>query len=154
MSADAPAVTFHTRPFAQLKLSQLYALLQLRASVFVVEQHCAYLDLDGRDADATHVLGYTESDELVACARILPPVEPELATYIGRVVVAKRVRGFGLGHHLMQVALEACAQRFPGPILLSAQAHLQAFYASFGFVAVGEPYDEDGILHVKMRALP
>jgi ElaA protein len=152
MSADAPAVIFQVRAFTQLEPFQLYALLQLRAAVFVVEQQCIYLDLDGRDAEATHVLGYANGSELVACARILPPVFPEAAVGIGRVVVANRLRRHGLGRRLLQNALDVCAERFPGPVVLSAQAHLQAFYANFGFVAVSEPYDEDGILHVKMRA--
>ena len=34
---------------AKLSTQQLYALLQLRCAVFVVEQQCPYLDVDGDD---------------------------------------------------------------------------------------------------------
>ena len=43
---------------SELSVSQLYALLQLRCAVFVVEQNCPYQDIDGDDltGDNRHIL--------------------------------------------------------------------------------------------------
>ncbi|MGD9958433.1 GNAT family N-acetyltransferase [Nocardioides sp.] len=132
----------------------LHALLRLRNQVFVVEQQCAYQDIDGLDlAPTTRHLGAEHDGTLVAYARLLAPA-PE-AVRIGRVIVSSSVRGQRLGRQLMTRALLSCAQHWPGaPITLSAQAHLTDFYAGHDFVAVGEPYDEDGIPHVDMVHRP
>nr|VUD34967.1 elaA protein [Raoultella sp. NCTC 9187] len=64
---------------------------------------------------------------------------------IGRVIVSPTVRGEKLGHQLMEKALASCTRLWPQKaIYLGAQAHLQSFYASFGFQAVTDVYDEDG----------
>ncbi|CUR54501.1 putative acyltransferase with acyl-CoA N-acyltransferase domain [metagenome] len=132
----------------------LYAILRLRNQVFVVEQECAYEDIDGRDLlpDTRHLTAVLDHAP-VAYARLLGP-RPDLVR-IGRVIVSSSVRGQRLGHQLMTRALAACEAHWPGvPLGLSAQAHLERFYAGHGFVAVGEPYDEDGIPHVDMRHRP
>jgi ElaA protein len=130
---------------------ELHDLLALRARVFVVEQACIYLDVDGRDPIAHHVLGF-EDDVLVAYARVLPAGTRFDVPAIGRVVVAPEVRGRGLARALMHEAIEA-ARALHGevPLALAAQAHLEGFYASLGFVREGDAYDEDGIPHVDMR---
>ena len=130
-------------PLSALDGPTVYDLLALRSAVFVVEQVCVYLDPDGADRDALHVLAYA-GGALVGAARVLPGPVPR----IGRVVVAPAHRGTGLGRRLVAAALEAIG---PGPSALSAQAHLEAFYASFGFRAAGPVHDEDGIPHVEMR---
>ena len=43
--------------FDALSREQLYALLRLRSEVFVVEQNCVFLDMDGLDPQAMHLLG-------------------------------------------------------------------------------------------------
>jgi len=53
------------KKFETLKLTELYDLLKLRSSVFVVEQDCVYQDLDEKDQQATHLLGY-ENEKLIA----------------------------------------------------------------------------------------
>ena len=131
---------WHDRAFSELTASELYAILELRARVFVVEQKCAYLDPDGLDRTARH-LWAAQDGQLVAYARIL-----SAPTRIGRVVTAPEVRGTGLGRELMRRAIA----NTKGPIRLSAQAHLERFYNELGFVRVGEPYDEDGIPHIGM----
>ncbi|QCR36617.1 GNAT family N-acetyltransferase [Nissabacter sp. SGAir0207] len=134
---------------SELGAAPLYALLALRCEVFVVEQACPYLDVDGRDlAQGTrHLLGWQQG-RLAAYARLLPGEE----VAIGRVVVAPFARGQQLGRTLMAQALAACARHWPqAAVVLSAQAHLQAFYRGFGFSPCSEVYDEDGIPHIDMR---
>lgn len=128
---------------------ELYALLKLRVDVFVVEQNCPYPELDGKDDQALHLMLKCGS-EIIAAARIFGPHDDTPAK-IGRVVVSPDHRGERLGGALMREALKACAERFPeAPVFLSAQAHLQRFYDSFGFKPVSEEYLEDGIPHVDM----
>lgn len=137
---------------SELTVPQLYALLKLRCEVFIVEQNCPYQDVDGDDliGENRHLLGW-RGDELVAYARILKSAEDFAPVVIGRVIVSPTVRGEKLGYQLMENALASCARQWPQKaIYLGAQAHLQRFYASFGFQPVTEVYDEDGIAHIGM----
>lgn len=137
---------------SQLTVHQLYALLQLRCEVFVVEQKCAYLDVDGDDllGDNRHLLGWRDNT-LVAYARILKSDSEYDPVVIGRVIVSEAVRGEKLGYQLLSHAVASCEQHWPQHALyLSAQAHLQNFYAQFGFSPVTEIYLEDDIPHIGM----
>jgi ElaA protein len=137
---------------AELDVATLYDVLALRSAVFVVEQECAYQDIDGLDlADGTvHVIGRDHG--IAAYARVLAPDHEHPTPRIGRVIVASEARGQQLARPLMREALAACARRWPtDAVELGAQAHLTGFYASLGFEAVSEPYDDDGIPHVWMR---
>jgi ElaA protein len=137
---------------SQLTVQQLYALLQLRCEVFVVEQTCAYQDVDGDDlvGENRHILGWRDG-ELVAYARILKSEAEFEPVVIGRVIVSSAVRGEKLGVQLMEQTLASCQQYWPQKALyLGAQAHLQPFYARFGFSPVTDVYDEDGIPHIGM----
>jgi len=139
------------RPFAVLSVPELYALLQLRSAVFVVEQTCAFQDIDGHDVDAHHLLGRTEAGELVAYARLFPAGRSYPEASIGRVAVALAFRRYGLGQELMREALARCvAQWGPQPIQIGAQLYLREFYRSFGFEQVGAVYLEDDIEHIHM----
>ena len=139
-------------PFAALSVQQLYDALALRSEVFVVEQQCLFLDLDGLDPQGWHLLGHDDGGRLVACARLLPPGVKAPGVVIGRVVTAPAARGSGLGHALMREADAQCARLWPGrPVTLHAQARLQGFYQGHGYATVSEPYDEDGIAHIEMR---
>lgn len=147
--------------FSQLTSQQIYLLIKLRVDVFVVEQFCAYTELDGRDLEdyTMHVFA-TSNGIPVAYARVLTPpdfkktntlVEPE-SIYIGRVVVAKPWRGQGVARALMQRVLNHCQQHYPSSDqALSAQVQIKAFYTSLGFVTCSDEYMEDGIAHVDMR---
>lgn len=136
-------IQWQVRLYSAFSLHELEAWLALRQQVFVVEQNCPYPDIDGRDAQALHLCGYDE-DRLVAGARLFAP-EGISGSRIGRVVVAPDARGIGLGRILMQQAMLECEARWPGQaILVSAQAHLQSFYASLGFDAISGIYDETG----------
>ena len=139
--------------FHELSPALLYAYLQLRSEVFVVEQNCVYQDLDDQDQHALHVL-VRANDELVACARILPKDTnyPEIS--IGRVIVAQAHRGLNVGHALMEYCIDQIETIYgKQEIVLSAQAHLQEFYKKHNFAAVGAIYLEDGIPHIKMKRL-
>lgn len=132
-----------TLRFDELSPAALYDVLRLRADVFVVEQECAYLDPDGADADAMHVLG-REDDRLVAYARVHPE---DGSLRVSRVVTARDARGRGLGHAIVRASLDVVGAR---PCFLHAQDHLRGFYAQHGFVPVGDVFPEDGIPHVRM----
>jgi ElaA protein len=127
---------------------ELYALLKLRVAVFIVEQACAYPELDGKDETALH-LRLLASGQTAAYARILPP--DGSAPHIGRVLVAPGHRGKGLGEAVMREAIRVCETHFPGSAIeLSAQSYLQNFYKALGFSPVSEEYVEDGIPHIDM----
>ncbi len=123
----------------------LYEILRLRAEVFVVEQVCPYLDVDGRDLLATHLFGRRD-DRVVAYARWFEE-EPNIWS-LGRIVTHPDARGEGLGSRLMSEAVKHLENRC---VVMHAQAHLASFYARFGFRREGEPFLEDGIPHVFMR---
>jgi ElaA protein len=139
-------------PFAGLGVQPLYDVLALRSQVFVVEQNCVFLDIDGLDAQTLHLLGTGDDGTLRAYARLIPPGVKATDALIGRVVTSPAARGGGTGRALMVEALAQCERLWPGhAITLHAQAHLERFYASFGFAPVGEQYMEDGIPHIEMR---
>lgn len=144
------------RRWAELDATLAYRLLALRAEVFVVEQSCAYLDLDGKDlrADTLHVFatrGSSESIDIGAYLRVVPPHVSFAEPSLGRVVTAPSARGGGLGHELVRRGISALQAEWPGsPIRIGAQAHLQRYYAAHGFVVDSDPYLEDGIPHVEM----
>jgi ElaA protein len=152
-----PVVHFRTERFHALEPGVLYRILALRIAVFVVEQNCAYQDLDGRDASSLHLTGWLPDGELVACARLLPPgLGHPLHPSIGRVITAPVVRGTGLGRRLMVEAIlrtrEAWGQDLS--IALSAQDYALPFYEGLGFEPSGPGYLEDGIPHSPMILPP
>jgi ElaA protein len=136
--------------FGELSLERLYTVLAAREAVFIVEQTSIYQDLDGLDLTAMHLIGWAGS-ELAAYLRVLGPNTRYEEPSIGRVLIAKALRGSGLGRVLFGKGVEYTQARYPRQtIRIGAQAHLQKFYGSFGFVVDGEPYIEDGIPHVQM----
>lgn len=140
-------------PFRLLSVDDLYGLLKLRQDVFILEQACFYPDLDGQDQHSMHLLGRDAEGELVAYLRLIPCVIDGRETMlIGRVLTSDKVRGKGVGRDLMAEALRYLTQMHPGTaVQLAAQCYLQDFYASFNFIPISEPYDDDGIMHIDMR---
>lgn len=130
--------------WSQFTKKQLYELLSLRAEVFVVEQNCPYLDPDGKDIDALHLLGY-ENKELISYARIFLETTP---CFIGRLVVSQKQRNKKIGKETMKKAITLVPNQ--KEIMISAQAHLKVFYESLGFNQKGRGYLEDGIPHIPM----
>jgi len=141
---------FTIKKFNELSTHELYAVLQLRAEVFVVEQDCVYLDLDNKDQKAYHVLGVLDT-KIVAYARIFKPGDYFKEASIGRVVVDKKERKHQYGHALIKASIKAVQDKFStSEITISAQVYLKKFYESHGFYKVGEEYLEDGIPHIEM----
>ena len=135
------------RPFDDLTLRELYALLKLRQAIFVVEQNSIYRDLDDLDFQAQHLMGWREGD-LVAYLRILAPGVKYPEHAVTRVVVKATERGTGLGYDLMREAMRLIG---PHPIRLSGQVHLaESFYGKLGFHRDSEVYDDEGLPHVQM----
>lgn len=138
-----------------LTAAELYAVLQLRTEVFVIEQNCVFQDMDGADDQAMHLLGSHslpgQGGQLVAYARLFPAGVKFAEASIGRVITRGSARGTGLGHVLVQRAIAAVHSQWgPQAIRIGAQARLLAFYRQHGFVDVGLPYIEDGIDHLEM----
>ncbi len=138
----------HAAPLRDIDPLTLYAILQLRTDVFVVEQECAYAELDGRDVEPSTVLIWAvgEGGTVVGTLRLLED-GPRLGR-IGRVATAKQARGAGLAAELMERAISLADGT---ELVLDAQSHLQAWYERFGFSRDGDEYIEDGIPHVPMR---
>jgi ElaA protein len=149
MSAAA-ALNWQFKSFEALTQQQLYALLQLRTEVFVMEQNCAFQDMDGADDKAMHLLGIHD-DKLMAYARCFNAGIKFNEASIGRVITHASLRGKGAGHALMQQAITFTTQQWgEQPIRISAQARLEKFYQQHGFTTASAPYIEDGIPHIEM----
>jgi ElaA protein len=142
------------RSFAELSPHELYAVLAQRQQVFVLEQQCLYNDVDGLDLAAHHLLGWRTLDgrrQLAAYLRCLAPGAKYAEMSLGRVLTSKAARGSGIGRELLEQGILHAERLHPGQsIRIGAQQYLEAFYASFGFVTVSAPYQEDGISHVDM----
>lgn len=136
----------------ELTAREFHEIIALRESIFVVEQNCAYQDADGFDTVAIHVRGHVDG-HLVTYVRILPPATKySSAVVIGRIVTDREYRGQGFAGQLIASAIAYCQKQFIDfPIKISAQAHLQGYYESFGFVAYGDIYSEDEIPHIAMQ---
>jgi ElaA protein len=140
--------------FADLPNADLYDMLAQRQAVFVLEQQCLYPDMDGYDQAAWHLLGWRVIDgkrQLAASLRVIAPGVKYTEMSLGRVLSTTAARGTGVGRELLVEGIARAEQLYPGHrIRIGAQQYLEAFYASFGFKTVSEPYDEDGIMHVEM----
>jgi ElaA protein len=134
----------------QLSGAQWHEISQHREAVFIVEQSCAYQDADAFDQHAWHLVGRIEG-EFAGYLRLIDAGCKHVEPSIGRVLSATKFRGLGLGKRMMQVAIRAASQHFPGQnIRISAQSYLLRFYTELGFEVVGSEYLEDGIPHVEM----
>ena len=143
-------LNIEVKKFSELNLTELYDILQLRSEVFVVEQDCVYQDIDGKDAEALHVIGFKDG-KVVAYTRCFKPGYYFEEAAIGRVVVKDSERKYGYGHKIMNASDKAIQDHFnTSNIKLSAQQYLIKFYQSHGYSTTGEGYLEDGIPHIAM----
>jgi len=153
-TAHGQTVSWEWRSFSQLTIDDLYCLLRLRQQVFVVEQNCPYLDADGLDQEASHLLcrqSTREGTKLVGYLRIIAAGSRFRSPAIGRLVIDSSIRGKGLARRMMEEALRHVRELYPGqPVAISAQQYLEKFYNSLGFITTSPPYDEDGISHIDM----
>ena len=154
-SKSIPGVRWTVKSWTELTTDELYGILKLRSEVFVVEQKCIFLDIDGGDEKAHHCFA-TLGDQIVACTRLfgIDLVYPGGYQAIGRVCTHPSVRKMGIGRELVAFGLEMCERLYGnGPIKIGAQLYLKRFYGSFGFEASGPVYLEDDIEHVPMVRL-
>lgn len=143
-------INWSLKKFDELTAAELYAVLQLRNEVFVVEQNCVFQDADDKDQGSFHLLG-KQGEKLVAYTRLVPPGYIYSQPSIGRVVTSPSVRGQGAGKLLMDESIRFSLKLFgPLPIKIGAQLYLKKFYESFGFKQVSDEYIEDGIPHIFM----
>jgi len=135
--------------FDQLDTNEL---IKFRVDIFVVEQQCAYPELDEKDrtADTHHLVAYNKS-EILAYARLLPPNTSYPDSSIGRFAVHASQRRQGIGSILMKNCLKHMSILWANhDIRVSAQAHLKEFYEKFNFTQTSDNYLEDGIPHIEM----
>ncbi len=143
-------VTWTCKPWHEVSRDELYAIAVVRARVFVVEQNCPYLDLDGYDQPGWH-LWAGEVPAVTAYLRLLPPGAKYSEPSLGRIVTAPEARKTGLGRALVAEGLRRAEALWgPVPIRIGAQRYLERFYGEFGFVPASAEYDEDGIPHIEM----
>lgn len=144
------ALEWKIKSFESLSVLELYDILRLRSEIFVVEQNCVYLDLDGKDQKALHLFGTFEG-KIVAHARLLKPGISFVHASIGRVTVDAKYRERKWGHELMRQAIEGILEHYGATqITIGAQLYLKKFYESHGFVQTSEMYLEDDIPHIQM----
>ena len=149
MAAAGLVPILEWRSFDELPAPLLYELLRFRQAIFVVEQSCAYPDLDGRDGHAEHLLLRVEG-ELAGYLRLIPSPDGARVA-IGRVAVRLEHRGHGLARRMMQDALARCRRDYPDrTVTLTAQTYLAPFYESLGFRATSAPYHDYGLSHIDM----
>ncbi len=136
--------------FGDLSPALLYEVLRFRQAIFVVEQCCAFPDLDGRDQPAHHLLLRVDGG-LAGCLRLIPFAE-EARVAIGRVAVGEPLRRRGFARLLMMEALARCRRDYPDcAVTLTGQTYLAPFYESLGFTVTSAPYDDYGLSHVDMK---
>ncbi len=147
-------LTWTCKKFDELELHELYDILQLRSSVFIVEQNCPYQDCDNKDFHALHLMG-KENGKLLAYARLIPAGISYRESSIGRVVSSPDARGKGLGKQLMRESIEQIEKKFhTNTIRIGAQLYLEHFYNAFGFIKDSDIYLEDNIPHIEMLIKP
>lgn len=147
-------VTWQLKRFDELSTRELFNVLRLRQSVFVVEQECPYPDIDETDLAALHLIGFlddSDANEIALYARLIKPGVSYKYASIGRVIVAPSARGQDYGRVLMHKAISETHEHYPdGPIKIGAQERLEAFYHSLGFETISDMYIEDDIPHIEM----
>lgn len=135
--------------FSDLNPRDLYEILWLRQQVFIIEQACIYPDIDAKDPAAIHLTARDSKGMLIGCLRLLPPGISDKSPAIGRLAISKNFRGQAMGRRLMEEGIKKARALYANcPVYISAQHHLIPFYRKLGFAPRGEPYDEDGILHI------
>lgn len=141
-------ITYRFKTWEELTKDELYAILHLRAVIFVVEQHCPYIDPDNEDQYFYHLLGL-DGDQLVSYLRISKAVNGTVK--LGRVVVKEEYRDRALGHEIMDKGVALAWEKLNAfRIDIEAQSHLQKFYEQHGFIRKGDEFLLDDIPHIHM----
>lgn len=134
--------------FDELTLRELYEILRHRVEVFVVEQDCAYPELDGRDEFSYH-LYYRDAEGIQAYLRVVDAGVAYAETSIGRVL--SRKRRCGLAASLLREGIRFAHDTLGAQaIRIQAQTYARSLYEKAGFRQVSAEYLEDGIPHIQM----
>ncbi len=132
--------------FNELSTTELYEILKARSEIFVVEQKCIFLDIDGKDYESLHVF-YEEAGKIAAYMRAFR--KDEETVHMGRVLTVKH--GTGLGGELLREGIRQIRSVFnPKYIYIEAQCYAAGFYEREGFRISSAEFIEDGIPHVQM----
>lgn len=136
------------KQFSELTPSELYELLRIRISVFVVEQNCPYQEVDNLDQNAYHIW-LEENHKIVAYCRVIDQNNPFHEVSIGRVLSLDRRKGYGT--LAVQLGISIAKEKYRADkIIIEAQTYARSLYEKCGFVQISEPFLEDGIEHIKM----
>ena len=139
----------YIRRFDELSTAELYEILKLRNAVFIVEQNCAYQDIDGLDETAYH-MWLEDENGIAAYVRLLPPGVRFDDSVSGRVIAVRRRSG--VGSQIVRTAQSAVREVFgTDSVTIEAQVYAREFYEKLGFVQQSDEFDEDGIPHILMR---
>ena len=134
--------------FTQLTRDELFDIYKLRVAVFIVEQQCAYPEVDDADRKAYH-LWLQDGDGIQAYLRVLPPGAAFDTASIGRVIAVKRRQG--LGSRIVAEGIRAAREQFGAKeITIEAQTYARGLYEKAGFVQTSGEFLEDGIPHIRM----
>ena len=143
-------MSWKLKKFDELTNTELYNLLKERTSVFVVEQNCPYLEVDGNDSFSYHLFK-EDNGEIIAYLRIVPAGVTYQEISIGRVFVKKEYRGQRIAEKLIKKGLDFIQNELKEKtVKIQAQDYLRKFYSSFGFQTISQTYLEDNIPHVDM----
>jgi predicted GNAT family N-acyltransferase len=124
---------------------------RIRTSVFVDEQGCPpELEWDEHEEASRHLLGYVDGEPVAVARWRTVAVDEKIAAKLERFAVLPDYRGRGLGREMVNFAIEDARSAGFETFVLHAQAHLEAFYRSFSFDQIGDPFFEAGIPHIKM----
>ena len=140
-------IIWKQKKFNDLTNTELYKILQLRSKIFVVEQNCAYNDLDNLDFEANHIICFLEKN-IIGYSRI---IDKKANIVIGRIIVEKKYRKKGIGEKLVKKSIRTAKRKIgKKSIIISAQKQWDSFYKKLNFKCTGKEYLEDGIPHQEM----
>lgn len=138
------------KKFNDLDVEELYELLKLREEVFVIEQKCSCVDLDGFDLMANHIF-IKKDNKIISYARLFDKNTRYKYASIGRMCTSKEYRKKGIGKILMEKSLKSLKLRANDKVVISSQSYAEGFYSKLGFKRTDkEPYMEENIPHVEM----
>ena len=99
---------FQICSFDALTTHELYEMMRARADVFVGEEKILYPDADGVDYDSIHVFRTDSDGRVIAYLRMFRKADEPGTIQMGRVLT--REHGQGLGHKLLEAAMQGAAQ--------------------------------------------
>ncbi|MGR7951547.1 GNAT family N-acetyltransferase [Finegoldia sp. P2-F-LR] len=137
----------HIKTFEQLTTKELFQIYKLRVDVFVVEQQCPYHEVDDIDLESYHIYLQDDNNDILSYCRLYQQND---TYHIGRVVASERRKGYGT--QIMKTVIQFAKKNLKAnTIIIEAQTYAQKFYEKLGFVQTSEPFEEDGIPHIRMK---